>query len=53
MVSWTLKLLATRIKYHTSQAFSDKALGGLMLLAAALVFVYYTVWALFLVSFLR
>jgi Dolichol phosphate-mannose biosynthesis regulatory protein (DPM2) len=52
MVSWTLKLLVTRIKYQGLQGLSDKALGGLMLLAAAVVFVYYTVWALFLVSVL-
>jgi dolichyl-phosphate mannosyltransferase polypeptide 2 regulatory subunit len=29
---------------------SDKVLGGAMLLIAAFVFSYYTVWALFLVS---
>ncbi|KAF8590614.1 hypothetical protein K439DRAFT_1329563, partial [Ramaria rubella] len=29
-------------------AVSDKALGGLMLLVASVIFVYYTVWAIFL-----
>lgn len=32
---------------------SDKALGGSMLLVAALVFVYYTTWAIILVRTLR
>jgi len=32
------------------QAASDKLLGSLMLLTAAFVFTYYTIWALFLVS---
>lgn len=32
------------------QGTSDKALGGIMLLAAATVFTYYTIWALLLVS---
>jgi hypothetical protein len=31
------------------QAFSDKALGGLMLAVALIVFTYYTAWALLLV----
>ncbi|TFK29960.1 hypothetical protein FA15DRAFT_663271 [Coprinopsis marcescibilis] len=29
-------------------AVSDKALGGVMLVAAATVFIYYTIWALLL-----
>ena len=37
---------------HLLQAISDKALGGLMIFVAIFVFVYYTVWALLLVSFL-
>ena len=32
-----------------AQGTSDKALGGLMLLAASTVFIYYTIWALLLV----
>jgi len=32
-------------------ALSDKALGGLMLLTAGFVFVYYTIWALLLPFF--
>jgi len=32
------------------QAFSDKALGGLMLLVASGVFTYYTTWAMLLVG---
>lgn len=35
------------------QAVSDKALGGSMLFVAALVFVYYTTWAILLVSIPR
>lgn len=31
------------------QGVSDKALGGIMLITAAVVFVYYTMWALILV----
>lgn len=34
-----------------SQALSDKALGGLMLAVAAIVFTYYTAWALLLVRY--
>lgn len=34
----------------SNQAVSDKALGSLMLLVAAFVFVYYTTWAILLVS---
>lgn len=41
----------------SSQATSDKLLGGAMLFIAAFVFVYYTIWALLLVrshvTFLR
>lgn len=33
----------------SGQGTSDKALGGLMLLAASTVFTYYTIWALLLV----
>ena len=32
-----------------NQAGSDKALGGAMMLAAAVVLTYYTIWALLLV----
>lgn len=32
------------------QAASDKLLGGVMLLTSAVVFFYYTVWAIVLVS---
>lgn len=34
----------------SKQAVSDKALGSSMLLVAAFVFVYYTTWAILLVS---
>lgn len=33
------------------QVGSDKAMGGAMLLAASVVFTYYTTWAMLLVSF--
>lgn len=35
---------------HTLQGGSDKALGSIMLLAASTVFIYYTFWAILLVS---
>ncbi|KAG8856971.1 hypothetical protein FRB91_011961 [Serendipita sp. 411] len=34
--------------YYSAMGFSDKALGGLMLVTAAFVFTYYTLWALIL-----
>ena len=37
------------IVFKKTQAASDKALGGLMILVAAFVFCYYTVWAMLLV----
>ena len=36
--------------YVLEQAVTDKVLGGGMLLVAGVVFTYYTIWALFLVS---
>ena len=36
--------------YVFEQAVTDKVLGGGMLLVAGVVFTYYTIWALFLVS---
>ncbi len=35
---------------HGAQGGSDKTLGGVMLLAASVVFTYYTTWAMLLVG---
>lgn len=43
-------MLAAQLHSAVEQAVSDKALGGSMLLVAAFVFVYYTTWAILLVS---
>ncbi|CAK5277683.1 unnamed protein product, partial [Mycena citricolor] len=43
--------MGSRVNHIIIQGASDKALGGSMLLAAAFVFTYYTVWALLLPFF--
>ena len=48
--SWSAAAIAARMFSADVQATSDKLLGGMMLLVAAVVFLYYTIWALFLVS---
>lgn len=43
----------SQLNFVLRQAASDKALGGAMLLTASIVFVYYTIWAILLVSLIK